>query len=216
MNYLRVWGCRYVVRLPDPKMKILNEKGIECIFFGYAKHSMAFIFYFIESNESVSINSIIESKDAIFVENRFSSVPRPSLRISNRTEDISGLVVCEEVTEEMDMKTSFLNGELVEEVYMNQSRGFIILGNGNKAVSQLKYSRVSDCLMYAMTCTRPDSSFSVGKLSSNTIDISSTNGWVFLLGGGAISWAFKKKTCIIGSIMEFEFVALAAASKEAK
>ncbi|GJU00221.1 hypothetical protein Tco_1110559 [Tanacetum coccineum] len=115
--------------------------------------------------------------------------------------------------------------------------------------------------MYAMTCTRPDIAFDVGKLSrytsnpstqhwqaiqrvlkylkktmdyrlmytsypsvlegytdaswiSNTEDDSSTSGWAFLLGGGAISWASKKQTCITGSIMKYEFVALAAAGKE--
>nr|GEV40071.1 zinc finger, CCHC-type [Tanacetum cinerariifolium] len=47
-------------------------------------------------------------------------------------------------------------------------------------------------------------------------DLSSTSGWVFLLGGGAISWAYKKQTCITGSTMESEFVALAAAGKEAE
>ncbi|GJX39903.1 ARID DNA-binding domain-containing protein [Tanacetum coccineum] len=39
--------------------------------------------------------------DAIFNENRFSSVPRPSLRIPNGTKNIGGLVVPEEVTEEV-------------------------------------------------------------------------------------------------------------------
>ncbi|GJY88723.1 zinc finger, CCHC-type containing protein, partial [Tanacetum coccineum] len=72
LNYLRVWGCRAVVRLPDPKLKTLGERGIECIFVGYAEHSKAFRFYAIEPNESVSINSIIESRDAIFDDNRFS------------------------------------------------------------------------------------------------------------------------------------------------
>ncbi|GJT75029.1 zinc finger, CCHC-type containing protein [Tanacetum coccineum] len=32
LNYLKVWGCRAVVRLPDPKLKTLGESGIECIF----------------------------------------------------------------------------------------------------------------------------------------------------------------------------------------
>nr|GEU56563.1 copia protein [Tanacetum cinerariifolium] len=41
-------------------------------------------------------------------------------------------------------------------------------------------------------------------------------GWVFLLEGGAISWAFKKQTCITGSTVESEFVALAAVGKEAE
>ncbi|GKD68324.1 zinc finger, CCHC-type containing protein [Tanacetum coccineum] len=93
LNYLRVWGCRAVVRLLDPKLKTLGERGIECIFIGYAEHSKAFRFFVIKPNDSVAINSIIESRDAIFNENRFSSVPRPSLRIPNRTEDIGGSVV---------------------------------------------------------------------------------------------------------------------------
>ncbi|KAG5527251.1 hypothetical protein RHGRI_028223 [Rhododendron griersonianum] len=47
-------------------------------------------------------------------------------------------------------------------------------------------------------------------------DNKSTSGWVFLLGGGAISWASKKQTCISHSTMESEFIALAAAGKEAE
>ncbi|GJX32080.1 zinc finger, CCHC-type containing protein [Tanacetum coccineum] len=76
--------------------KICQRIGIKCIFVGYAEHSKAFRFFVIEPNGSVSINSIIESRDTIFNENRFSLVPRPSLRIPNRTEDIGGLVVPEE------------------------------------------------------------------------------------------------------------------------
>ncbi|GJV98308.1 zinc finger, CCHC-type containing protein [Tanacetum coccineum] len=93
--------CRAVVRLPDPNLKTLGERGIECIFIGYAEHSKAFRFYVIEPNDSVSINSIIESRDAIFDENIFSLVPRPSLRILNGTEDIGGSVVPKEVTKEV-------------------------------------------------------------------------------------------------------------------
>ncbi|GKB48181.1 zinc finger, CCHC-type containing protein, partial [Tanacetum coccineum] len=90
-----------VVRLPDPKLKTLGEKGIEFIFVGYAEHSKAFRFYVIDPNDSVSINSINESRDAIFDKDRLSSVPRPSLRIPNETEDIGGSVVPEEVPEEV-------------------------------------------------------------------------------------------------------------------
>ncbi|GJU05971.1 zinc finger, CCHC-type containing protein [Tanacetum coccineum] len=432
LNYLRVWGFRVVVRLPDPKIKTLGERGIECIFVGYAEHSKASRFFVIEPDESVSINSIIESKDAIFDKNRFSSNPIPNLKIPNGTEDIGGSVVLEEVTEEddpktfneamkfqdvaiwkeaindemdsimgnntwvladlppgckplgckwifkrklkvdgtiekfkarlviqgfiqksriyyfdtyalvaristirlmiamasihnliihqMDVKTTFLNGELEEEVDLtkeflssrfslkdmgetnviigirikHESNGIAIsqshyiekvlkkfnyfdctpvstpmdtseklMPNNSQAVSQLEYSRVIGCLIYTMTCRRPDIAFAIGKLSrytsnpgtqhwqasqrvlkylkktmdyrltytgypsvlegytdaswiSNTEENSSTSGRVFLLGGGAISWAFKKQTCITGLIMESEFVVLAAAGKEAK
>ncbi|GKD10773.1 hypothetical protein Tco_1190458, partial [Tanacetum coccineum] len=101
LNYLRVWGCRAVVRLPDPKLKTLGKRGIKCIFVGYAEHSKAFRFYVIEPNNSVAINLIIESKDAIFDENIFSSVLRPSLNILKETKDISGSVVPEVVTDEI-------------------------------------------------------------------------------------------------------------------
>ncbi|GJZ38848.1 zinc finger, CCHC-type containing protein [Tanacetum coccineum] len=83
LNYLRVWGYKAIVRLSDPKLKTLGERGIECIFIGYAEHFKAFRFYVIELNESVSANSIIESRDVIFDGNRFSSVPRPSQRMDN-------------------------------------------------------------------------------------------------------------------------------------
>nr|GFB13073.1 zinc finger, CCHC-type [Tanacetum cinerariifolium] len=76
-----------------------------------------------------------------------------------------------------------------------------LMPNRGLAVSQLVYSRVIGCLMYAMTCTRPDIAFDVRKLNSgypsvlegytdaswisNTENNSSISGWVFLLGGVA-------------------------------
>ncbi|GJW77374.1 protein kinase, ATP binding site-containing protein, partial [Tanacetum coccineum] len=78
------WGeAIAVVRLPDPKHKTLGEKGIDCIFVRYAEHSKAYRFYVIEPNDFVSINSIIESRDVIFDENRFSSILRPKDIIPN-------------------------------------------------------------------------------------------------------------------------------------
>ncbi|XP_075074624.1 uncharacterized protein LOC142162200 [Nicotiana tabacum] len=47
-------------------------------------------------------------------------------------------------------------------------------------------------------------------------DNKSTSGWIFTLGGGAISWASKKQTCISHSTMESEFIALVATGKEAE
>ncbi|GJX99253.1 zinc finger, CCHC-type containing protein [Tanacetum coccineum] len=96
MTKSRVLG--EVIRLPDPKLKILGKRGIECIFVGYAKHSNAFRFYVIKHNESVLINSIIESRDVILDDNRFPSFLRPSqTSMKNGTEDIGGSVVPKEV-----------------------------------------------------------------------------------------------------------------------
>lgn len=135
--------------------------------------------------------------------------------------------------------------------------------NNGRALAQLEYASAIGSLMYAMHCTRPDIAFAVCKLARFTSkpstehwkairkvfgylkktirlglfysdypavlegysdaswitslsDNKSTSGWVFMIGGGAISWASKKQTCISHSTMEAEFIALAAAGKEAE
>ena len=47
-------------------------------------------------------------------------------------------------------------------------RSMKIFSNTRRVVDQLEYARVIGCLMYAMTCTRPDITFVVGKLSKYT------------------------------------------------
>nr|GEZ19132.1 zinc finger, CCHC-type [Tanacetum cinerariifolium] len=242
------WNKIYFVTFIDDA-----SRGIKCIFVGYVEHSKAFRFFVIEPNESVSINSIIESMDAIFDENRFSSVPSPSLRIPNGTKDIGGLVVLKEVIEEVLYERhgevdvilgirikhesngiSIYQSHYIEKVLkkfnyfdctsvsapMDTSKK--LMPNNGHTVSQLEYSRVIGCLMYSMTYTRPDIAFVVvlegytdASWINNTEDNSSTSGWVFLLGG-AISWASKKQTCITGSTIKSEFMALATAGKEAE
>ena len=58
--------------------------------------------------------------------------------------------------------------------------------------------------------------FTIASWITNRKDPSSTSGWIFLLGGGAVSWGSKKQTCITDSTMAAEFVALASCSKEAE
>ncbi|XP_075088082.1 secreted RxLR effector protein 161-like [Nicotiana tabacum] len=45
-------------------------------------------------------------------------------------------------------------------------------------------------------------------------EVSSTSGYVFTLGAGAISWKSSKQTCIARSTMESEFIALELAGQE--
>nr|KAJ0217863.1 hypothetical protein LSAT_V11C300117180 [Lactuca sativa] len=74
-----------------------DRGGIDCIFIAYAEHSKAYRFYVLESNDSVSVNIVIESRDVIFYEEIFTSIPRPrdmihqsSSKSTTQDEDVSG------------------------------------------------------------------------------------------------------------------------------
>ncbi|GJR45853.1 zinc finger, CCHC-type containing protein [Tanacetum coccineum] len=67
-----------------------------------------------------------------------------------------------------------------------------LMPNKGHTVSQLEYSRMIGCLMYAMTCTRHDTAFVVvlegytnASWISNSEDNSSISGCVFFLGEAA-------------------------------
>ncbi|GJV79183.1 zinc finger, CCHC-type containing protein [Tanacetum coccineum] len=77
----------YKTEFEAVKRKILGEKGIDCIFIGYAEHSKAYRFYVIEPNEFISVNLVIESRDAMFDEKRFTSIPRPKSLMPSSNED---------------------------------------------------------------------------------------------------------------------------------
>ncbi|GJS85046.1 zinc finger, CCHC-type containing protein [Tanacetum coccineum] len=283
-----------VVRLPDLKRKTLAEKGIDCIFVGYAEHTMEFWFYVIEPNDSVSINLILESRDAIFDENRFSLILRPNDIIlksdksqrGDHSDDVPSEIHeprKETYNEAMHLRDyafgkmqlamkigsimeinnmGLLDLPLVvnlEEVYMKQPEGFVMPGNEHKVCKlvkslygleianlcsgikkfSLKDMEKADSYPWGTALASNNRVFKTeryyellsfiymgylsvleGYLDASWInhveDSSSMSGWVFLLGGGAISWASKKQTCITGSTMESEFVALAAAGKEAE
>lgn len=51
---------------------------------------------------------------------------------------------------------------------------------------------------------------------SDTKDSKSTSGYVFTIGGAAVSWKSSKQTCIARSTMESEFIALDKAGEEAE
>ncbi|KAJ9554969.1 hypothetical protein OSB04_009583 [Centaurea solstitialis] len=87
-----------------------------------------------------------------------------------------------------------------------------------KAVSRvLGYlKRTSKLEMTYMSSSGILEGYSDASWIDQTSDSKSTSGWIFTLAGGAISWASKRQTCIAHSTMEAEFIALAAAGKEAE
>nr|GEW81907.1 zinc finger, CCHC-type [Tanacetum cinerariifolium] len=312
LNYLRVWGCGAVVRLHDPKLKTMGERGIECIFVGYAEHSKAFSprpslrisngiediggSVVPEEDEPKTFNEAMKSYDVAFLKEAindemdsimgnntwvladlpqcckplgckwiFKRKPKVDGTIEKfkerlviqgfkqnsginyfdtyapvaRINTIRMLIAMVDLTNEfLPSKFSMKDigeADVIFGIRIKHESNKIAIFKSHYIEKALKKFNYFDCtpVMYAMTCTRPDISFVVGKLSryttnpvlegysdaswiSNTEDNSSTSGWVFLLGEGVISWASKKQTCITGLTLEYKFVALAAAGKEAE
>ncbi|GKD16145.1 zinc finger, CCHC-type containing protein, partial [Tanacetum coccineum] len=168
-------SIRAVVRLPDPKLKFLGERGIECIFVGYAEHSKAFripdetedigglvipekvteeeqgmrsltntlIALMLRMTLKKAINDEI---DSIMGNNTWvlANLPLNCKPLVARISTIRLLIAMASfhnlVIHQMDMKTALLNGDLDEEVYMNQPQGFIMPGNENKDYKLIKSS----------------------------------------------------------------------------
>ncbi|GKB98097.1 zinc finger, CCHC-type containing protein [Tanacetum coccineum] len=74
-----------------------------------------------------------------------------------------------------------------------------LVKNDRRVVAQIEYASAADA------------SWIIDRSDSKSII-----GWLFTLGGGAVYWGSKKQTCITHYTMEAEFLALAAAGKEAE
>ncbi|GKB60265.1 hypothetical protein Tco_0916451 [Tanacetum coccineum] len=72
-------GVAYVLGTPRPEF-VEGDAGTDK---EVMQHFKAYRFYVIEPNDFVYVNSVIESRDAIFDENRFSSIPRPKDIVSS-------------------------------------------------------------------------------------------------------------------------------------
>jgi hypothetical protein len=72
LGFLRAWGCLAKVNVPACKKRKLGPKIVECIFLGYAQHSVAYKFLIIKSEiPNVHANTMTESGDTIFFKNIF-------------------------------------------------------------------------------------------------------------------------------------------------
>ncbi|GKC31126.1 zinc finger, CCHC-type containing protein [Tanacetum coccineum] len=315
-----VWA---VVRLHDPKLKTLDKRGIEMASVCYIGHSKAFRFYVIEHNESVSINSTIESRDAIFDEKSLDQDDPKTFDEAIKSQDVTlwkeatndgmdfiignntwqtpkqwhqnsdevvlssvyllnqddkcvyskfdesgkGVIICLYVNDILIFGTNQVHVDLTKKLLSSRfsmkgmGEADVILGirikheSNGISISQSHYTEKAlkkfnyfDCTLvstpidtsekvrpnngqarvlkylkktmdYSLSYTRYHSvleGYTDASWISNTEYNSSISGWVFLLKGGAISWASKKQTCITSSTMESEFVALTAAGKEAE
>ena len=67
LSYLRTWGCLPNVNVPINKKRKLGPKTVDCVFLGYAIHSVGYRFLIINSSVlEMAVDTIMESRDTIF------------------------------------------------------------------------------------------------------------------------------------------------------
>nr|AAS01934.1 putative Integrase core domain containing protein [Oryza sativa Japonica Group] len=72
LSYLRTWGCLAKVNVPITKKRKLGPKTVDCVFLGYAHHSIAYRFLIVKSEvPDMHVGTIMESRDATFFESFF-------------------------------------------------------------------------------------------------------------------------------------------------
>ena len=79
LSYLRTWGCLAKVNVPIPKKIKLGPKTVDCVFLGYAFHSIGYRFLIVKSEvPDMHVGTIMESNDATFFEDIFPMKDNPS------------------------------------------------------------------------------------------------------------------------------------------
>jgi hypothetical protein len=72
LSYLRTWGCLAKVSVPITKKHKLGPKMVDCVFMGYAFHSVGYRFLVVRFGVlDLLVGTIMESKDTTFFENVF-------------------------------------------------------------------------------------------------------------------------------------------------
>ncbi|GJU89678.1 zinc finger, CCHC-type containing protein [Tanacetum coccineum] len=198
-----------VVRLPGPKRKTLGEKSIDCIFVGYVKHSKAYRFYVIEPNDSVSINSIKESRDAIFDENYFSSIPRPKDIIPNVQESQLDDHIDDVPSEILEPR----KGKRVRKAksYGSNFQLYLVEGSRDQVGSQYSYcfSIDEDPRTYNEAMQSHDAAFWKEAIDDGIGSIMENYTWVLSnLPHGCkplgCKWIFKREMKVDGTIDKFK------------
>ena len=79
LSYLHTWGCLAKINVPIAKKRKVGPKTVDCVFLGYAFHSVGYRFLIIKSGvPDMHVGTIMESRDVTFFENIFPMKEAPS------------------------------------------------------------------------------------------------------------------------------------------
>ncbi|XP_077215490.1 uncharacterized protein LOC143850059 [Tasmannia lanceolata] len=210
LSYLKVWGCRSIVKVPKPKLRKLGERGIECIFLGYASHSKAYRFLVIEPNDFIDVNTIIESRDAFFYENRFTAIPKeiePTTSVDHPLE--SQTEVGEPSVQPSKIRRS--SRDRRDRSFGPDFVTYLVEGTREKLQGSvlLNLSIESDPQTYGEAIKSQDVAFWKEAINDEMDSIMGNKTWILIdLPPGSkpigCKWIFKKKINVNGTIEKFK------------
>lgn len=221
-----MWGCRALVRIPDPKRTKLGKKAIECVFVGYAQNSKAYRFLTMESTNSINQNTILESRDAEFFENSFSNKRRhedteignqdtvfENQEIDFENQDIDS-TIGEPIEEEEVEQEEILEPRRSKRARIAKSYGsdfymYLVEGDRNNVTSTITFNVEHDPLTFREATTSRDAAFWKEAINDEIESIMSNNTWILTdLPPGSkpigCKWIFKRKLKADGSIDKFK------------
>ena len=207
LTHLKVWGCRAVVKLTEPKRKTLGEKGIDCIFIGYAQNSNAYRFYVLEHNDFVSIHTVIESRDAIFDETWFSSIPRPKDMVPSTSSGVMDDPNKDHDTIIPEIRKS--KRARKEKSFGPDFQLYLVEGSRESVVTQVPYvyHMEEDPITYSEAMKSHDSTFWKEAVNDEMDSIMGNNTWILSdLPPGckplSCKWIFVTKKRVDGTILK--------------
>ncbi|PHU12207.1 hypothetical protein BC332_19137 [Capsicum chinense] len=188
-----------------PKRVKIGPKTVDCMFIGYAESSKVCRFLIYKSEHpDINENTVIESDNAELFENIYSYKVRndQSSGGSKRPRDEPSENVHNEENSRRSIRqrtsTSF-GSDFVTFFLENEPQTFKeVMASLDSSFWKEAVNRYSDA-----------------NWITGSNEVKSTSGYVFTIGGGAVSWKSSKQTYIARSTMESEFIALDKAGEEA-
>jgi len=193
LKYLKVWGCLAIVVVPLNKKRKLGPQSVDCVFLGYAHCSAAYRFLVVRSEVSdITVNSIMESRDATFFEDVFPFCNKPDKSLVNSSDiaSSSGSLPLEAESVEPRRSTRPKTGKSFGDDFIT-------------------YLVEEDPLTFQAAMTSVEAPFWEEAINNEIESIESNNTWVLTdLPPGiktiGSKWIFRKKLRPDGTIDKFK------------
>jgi hypothetical protein len=172
---------------------------------GYAQHSKGYRFLVVEPNNSVEVNTVIESRDAEFYENRFTSIPSINDKM---VEPIRNNNESSESSESSELRSKRLRKE---KSFGPDFIVYLVEGSRDSSCKQKMISPNvdSDPLTYEEAMKSQDAAFWKEAINDEMDSIMENNTWMLVdLPPGSIpigcKWIFKRKLKVDGTVEKFK------------